>query len=103
MRSGLPNRFKLNFESVRRGLEMDTDLIKSILGVAAALIPLIVTIIALLRDRSDKARAVIDNPSLKIVSILRYPVDKTDLIKLRQRSILMFFIFLSLITLIYLA
>jgi len=53
---------------------MNADLIKSILSVAAASIPLIIVIITLWKSRTHKTSELNDSPSLKMLKIKRYPV-----------------------------
>lgn len=55
---------------------MDSDLIKSILSVVGALIPLLIAIIAFYANLAEKTTGLIDNPSLKISKIKRYPINE---------------------------
>jgi len=55
---------------------MDADLIKSILSVIAAFIPLIIATIALIRGRAVSTTIPNDSPSLKILKIKREPVEQ---------------------------
>jgi hypothetical protein len=54
---------------------MNLDLIKSILTVIGASIPLIISIVSLFRSQMEKVKGTLDG-SLKIVSIKRYPLKK---------------------------
>lgn len=54
---------------------MNLDLIKSILTVIGASIPLIISIVSLFRSQMEKVKGTLDS-SLKIVSIKRYPLEK---------------------------
>jgi len=79
---------------------MDADLIKSMLSVVAATIPLIITIIALLTNRIERPGVTIDNPSLKIFSIIRSPLEKEVLEEIRiyyRKKFNLIFIILILI------
>ena len=76
---------------------MDAELIKSILTVIAAFIPLLVAIIAYLASRPSRAVLTIDRPSLKILEIKRYPLQENVLEKIWSYYFIltMFYLFLT--------
>lgn len=65
---------------------MNSELLKSIIGLVAAIIPLIILIITLFRAQIDKTTEPIDSPSLKVVSIKRQSVRENVWIQQKRKS-----------------
>jgi hypothetical protein len=52
-----------------------TGFLTNLFAFGASLIPLLVAFFTLLRNRADKTNAPLDTPALKIIKIIRHPVD----------------------------
>lgn len=56
-------------------IKNNTDLIKSFINLVVAFIPLIIIVITFLTSRVSNTKEPLDSPSLKVFSIMRFPVD----------------------------
>ncbi len=84
---------------------MDAKTIGGIIAIVTPTITLIVTILAILNSRIEKSTTPLDTPSLKILTIKRYPISHEELSKvvtnsLKFISILMLFTIASMISIL---
>jgi hypothetical protein len=82
---------------------MNTDLIKSIIGLVVAAIPLIIAIVTLHYNRTESVSdSVIDSPSLKVLYIKRTQVDHV-LTKNRKIKVVTFPILIFAVVILYIS
>jgi len=70
---------------------MDIDLIKNVIGLVIAIIPLIVVIVTLFNNQIDRTTPSLDITALRVLSIVRHPLKEKDLKALRFRFRLLYF------------
>lgn len=68
-------RSKFGRWGYKEAIKMDTDLIKSIITLIIALIPLIILITTYFLNRTERTNQPLDSSSLKVFNIVRYPID----------------------------
>src|SRR5216117_4076842 len=79
---------------------METGLIQGILSIVAALIPLIILIVTIFKNRIERTFYPLDSPSLKVLNIKRFPVTHKDWLSI-TRYVNMRCVILSLIDLLF--
>jgi hypothetical protein len=84
---------------------MNAELIKNILTIVSASIPLLLAIVTLVGNRPERTNEPLDTSLLRIINITRLPLDQEDWIRRRKKSrlknimisIIMLFIAISVI------